>query len=227
MSLRTGQRHIIAIPDHRASRIRLNGGIGKCTCCRSGSATCIIDVHHIAGAVNRRIGNRHFALVGGDLDGLGIRLRGVTPRTGVGFDGHGFLAGYLRIGPRDLDVAVLAWFDFHVGDGRRFVQRRFGGERTRAVRAHGVELERAGLGGQVLDIQGVVVAAAEEGIVQVEQVVLDGGVVGEIPLDGQLVGVRIGAFHLEVRRGGGRVGRAVRNGELADVHLVVVNRLRP
>ena len=52
-------------------------------------------------------------------------------------------------------------------------------------------------------------------------------VIGEIPLDGQLVGVRIGAFHLEVRRGGGRVGRAVRNGELADIHLVVVNRLRP
>ena len=78
----------------------------------------------------------------------------------------------------------------------------------------------------MLDVQGVVVAATEEGVVQVQQVVLGGGVVGEIPLDGQFVGIRVGALDLEAGRGGRRVGSTVGDGNLADVHLVVVDRVR-
>ena len=79
----------------------------------------------------------------------------------------------------------------------------------------------------MLDVQGVVVTATEEGVVQVEQVVLGSRVIGEIPLDGQFVGVRVGAFHLEVRRSSRRVGSTVGDGNLADVHLVIVDWVRP
>ena len=51
-------------------------------------------------------------------------------------------------------------------------------------------------------------------------------VIGEIPLDGQFAGVGVGAFDLEAGQSSGRVGSTVGDGDLADVHLVVVDRVR-
>lgn len=51
-------------------------------------------------------------------------------------------------------------------------------------------------------------------------------VIGEIPLDGQFAGVGVGALDLEAGRSSGRVGSTVSDGDLADVHLVVVDRVR-